>query len=175
MEEILDELKQYDLKRIDDIENIDFDEYDCTLNNKFYLFVQFQNNIIISTSIDKRINRWNLFACLRNNQEHSYEIEHNFEMQYIYDIFYNFCLNNFASPTTHIKQLCMHLQTSRNNITYCEIGSSFDDVKKKFDWCENEETTEIKTISNLNELHLFCDAINEHENSTFVQVSFEQN
>ena len=36
----------------------------------------------------------------KNIKKHLYEIEHNFEMLTIYDIFYNFCLNNFINLTT---------------------------------------------------------------------------
>ena len=180
MEVILDELKQYDLKRIINIKNIGFDECERTLNNKYYLFVQFQNNIIISISVYKRIKKWKLLGYLQNKKKHSYEIEHNFKMQYICDMFYNFCLNNFTNftnfinPTIQIKQLYLYQQSAYeiNNVTCCKISLS-SDIKKNFDYFE--KMTKIKTILNLNELHLFRDAINEHEISTFVQVSFEQN
>ena len=47
MEAILDELKQYNLKRINDISF----EHNFTLLNKFYVLVEFDNNIIISLHI----------------------------------------------------------------------------------------------------------------------------
>ena len=172
MKAIFDELKQYNLKRIYVLENIGFDEYDCTLNNKYYLFVQFQNNIIISMSVTESIGRWNLFACLRNNQKHSYEIEHNFEMQNIYDIFYNFCLNNFVNLTMQTRQIYMYLRTVSeiDNIMTCEICTiDFTNSYKLL--CKS---TKIMTITNLNELYLFYDTINKNEYCTIVNVIFKQ-
>jgi hypothetical protein len=158
MEAILDELKQYNLKRIYDIKNIDF-ECEITLNNKYYAYVQFCNNIIISICVFNRMDINYIRAILRYENKHLYEIEHNFEIKNIYDAFYNFCLNNFVNPI--VKQLHMHIvhnmciiRATPNNITHLTIH---------------------KTILNLNELNLFHNAINKHNFSTIIRVLFEQN
>ena len=171
MEILLDELKQYDLKRIIDIKNISF-KYEFTLCDKYYLYVQFHDNIIISLNIDRQVPKYNMHRIIQNKKKHLYEFEHNFEMQNIYDIFYNFCLNNFVNMSMQTTQLYMYLHTvcEINNIITCEICTiNFTNSYKLL--YESEKTT----ISNLNVLHLFYDTINKHEKSTVINIIFEKN
>ena len=164
MEVILDDLKQYDLKRINDIENISF-KYEFTLRDKYYLYAQFHHNIIILLNIVRQVSKYNMHRILQNINTHSYEIEHNFEMHNIYDIFYNFCLNNFVNSTTQIKQLQFYLYTI-NKVKQVIIR----DIRNY-----SSDFTKIITISNLNELDLFYNAINKCEKSTAINIIFEQN
>ena len=68
-----------------------------------------------------------------NYKMHLYEIEHNFEIERVYDIFYNFCLNNFVNSTIQIEQLYLWLNTNNygiDDVITCEIGLGFN-VKGK--------------------------------------------
>ena len=106
-----------------------------------------------------------MYQILQNERMHLYEIEHNFEMQNVYDIFYNFCLNNFVNSTAQTKQLQYHLYTV-NKVKQVAIH----DIRNfSFDF------TKIITISNLNELDLSYNAINECEKSTVINIIFEKN
>jgi hypothetical protein len=172
MEAILDELKQYDLKRINDIENISF-KNDYTLHNKYYVSVNFHNNIVVSLYVCKRLFKNDVYKILQSyNDTHLYEIEHNFEIQNIIDIFYIFCLNNYANQMLQINQLIMYLQTTFSiNPSKCEISLFSDNYDRIH--CLNSITVKKITISNLNELNLYYNAKNEH--STIINVIFEKN
>jgi hypothetical protein len=162
MEVILDELKQYDLRRFNKIENICF-ENDCneSVLNKYYLCVQFHNNIIISICTFNKACKNDVQAILLNKGKHLYEFEYNFEMQNIYDIFYNFCLNNFINSAVQITQMYMYI-----GLATCEIRLIADMMYY---------ATVIKTIFNFNKLNLFYDAINDHDYCTIIRVFFKQN
>ena len=165
MEAILDELKQYDLKRIVDIENVRF-KNNYTLNDKYYLYANIRDNVVTSLYVGKNIEKTDICGFFWVKNVHLYEIEHNFEIKNIYDIFYNFCLNNFVNPTTQIKRLYLYLRTDseNNNSITCNI------INHKMFIGSN-----TIIISNLNELYLFHDVMSKHEIFTLVQVSFEQN
>ena len=171
MEAIFDELKQYNLKRIIDIKNISF-EFGYTLLDKYYLLVLIHNNIIILLNIFRQVPKYNMCRILQNEKIHLYEIEHNFEIQNICDIFYNFCLNNFLNSINSInsimrtEQLHLHLHTAYG-VDQVEIRIYGD--------CDSSNYSKQITISNLNEMNLYYNAIIEHEKSTIISVIFEQN
>ena len=163
MEAIFDELKQYNLKQIIDIKNISF-EFGYTLLDKYYLLVLIHNNIIILLNIFRQVPKYNMYRILQNEKIHLYEIEHNFEIQNICDIFYNFCLNSFVNSMTQIEQLQLRLR-SVHRVDQVEIRASAD--------YDDHDYSKIITISNLNELNLYHNAINEHGHSTIINVIFE--
>jgi len=76
----------------------------------------FTDNIIISIYIRKKLFKNIMQEILECFNVHLYEFEHNFEMQYICDIFHNFCLNNFISLSMYIKNLYFH--KTNNNIEF---------------------------------------------------------
>ena len=167
MEAILDELKQYNLKRIIDIENVDF-ERQRTLSNKYYLSVRFYNNTMVSMCVYNKMPGYVMRLNLPNNKIHLYEIEHNFEIQNIYDIFYN-----FINSITHIKQLyiCLYTLDGINSTFMCVFSPNVDGIKNHCN--SSKKLTKTITMVNLNELYFFHDVINEHEQITIIQVSFE--
>jgi hypothetical protein len=143
---ILDELKQHDLKQIIDIKNISF-ECDYTLHNKYYLYVQFDDNIIVSLCIPEKICDKEVYGHLQNNEIHLYEIGHNFE-----------------NSTTQIKRFCLQ--------TICRFDNSI--IHEITIYGMRSVPSHYKhTISNLNELNLFRDTINKHDCPIIIQVLFE--
>ena len=125
------------------------------------MYVQFYNNIIVTICVFYKVHKNDVQAILQNNKEHLYEIEHNFEIQNLYNIFYNFCLNNFINSAVQITQLYMYI-----SLTMCEIRLTANMM-----YC----ATVFKTIFNFNELNSFYDAINDHNYCTIIRVFFKQN
>ena len=174
MEVILDELKQYDLKRINDIKNVSFNKKNYTLHNKYYVHVNIYDNIIYSLIVCNCVRKIDMYDILQNKYDNLYEIEHDFKFQNFYDIIYNFCLNNFLNPTICAVRLhlCPYTVHGINNVTICKrISLEPLDISHY----ALRQFAKLIIISNLNELYLFHDEIDEQEYTANIQIIFKQN
>jgi hypothetical protein len=176
MEYIIDEIAQYDA--IFQCCDNDF-KYD----KLYVIYYKYDNEQIITVRSGKESKRHYDIMSNKNNvklrfkiigfvpmQTKIYEIKNECGIKKINDIFYN-----FVNSTMQIKQLYIYLYASRENNGTCMyiISLNIDGTKNHYNF--PKYLTKTKTISNLNKLYLFYDAINEHDNSTYIQVSFEQN
>jgi hypothetical protein len=113
MEQLLNELSQFDLEQI----NFYYMNFEI-IPNSFYILHMLENNqLIICTGIHLYSFQASLSYDCPDLNMHLYKINSNFNSQNLFDIFYNFCYNHYNNNTifNNITAYCLHIDNTKSN------------------------------------------------------------